>query len=176
VIIEGWTILTALRLHSRSLCNFCSPEQQRIWECELKPSRSLSTGGTMVRFCVPAALMVAHLVLSGCSHRQQIDFAQWREYRSATEATTAELSRPAKTRANSVQTRSSQTMISRAWTARDEVGSAGTVGQTTRTTDAPKHMRPWPKRGSPEFEQLQAEDIEQENRAKAATHSICRGC
>ena len=37
-------------------------------------------------------------------------------------------------------------------------------------------VRPWPKRGTPEFEQLQAEEIEQENRAKAAIHSICRGC
>jgi len=121
--------------------------------------------------------MLAHLVLSGCSHRQQVDLAQWREYRSATGTTTAEeLSRPAKTWANSAQARSSQTMTSRATAARDEVESVGTVGRSTGTTDGPKHMRPWPKRGTPEFEQLQAEEIEQENRVKAAIHGICRGC
>jgi len=121
----------------------------------------------MVRFCVPAAMMVAHLVLSGCSYRQQVDLAQWREYRNATGTTTAEeLSRPPKTRANSAQARSSQAMISRASDPRNEVDSVGT----------PKHMRPWPDRGTPEFEQLQAEEIQQENRVKAAIHNICRGC
>jgi hypothetical protein len=131
----------------------------------------------MVRVCVPAGLMLAHIVLAGCSHRQQVDLAQWREYRSAAGTTTAEeLSRPAKTQTRSAQARLPQTMISRATDARDDVQPVGTVGQSPRTIDGPKHMRPWPKRGTPEFEQLQAEEVEQENRAKAATRSICRGC
>jgi hypothetical protein len=131
----------------------------------------------MVRFSVPAGLIFAQIVLAGCSYREQVDMAQWREYRTATGTTTAEeLSRPGKTRANSAQARSSQAMISRAKDTRDDVESVGTVGQTTRPVDGPKHMRPWPKRGTPEFEQLQAEEIEQENRVKAAVQSICRGC
>jgi len=131
----------------------------------------------MVRFCVSAGLIVAYLVVSGCSHRQQIDLAQWREYRGTAGGTTAEeLSRPVKTRANSTQARPPQTMTSRAKDERDQLEPVGTVGRSTGTIDSPKHMRPWPKRGTPEFEQLQAEEIEQENRVKAAVHSICRGC
>jgi hypothetical protein len=121
--------------------------------------------------------MLVHLVLSGCSHREQVDLAQWRDYRSTAGATTGEeSSRPVKARANSAQARSPQTMISRATDARAEVEPVGTVGRSTGTVDAPKHMRPWPKRGTPEYEQLQAEEIEQENRIKAAIESICRGC
>lgn len=127
----------------------------------------------MVRFCLPAGLMLAHLVLSSCSNRQQVDLTQWREYRATT---TEELSRPVKTPSNSSQVGSPQAMISHATDARDEVESLETVGQTTGTIDGPKHMRPWPKRGTPEFEQLQAEEIEQENKVRAAIHSICRGC
>jgi len=131
----------------------------------------------MVRSCVPAGLMVAHLVLSGCSYRQQVDLAQWREYRSTTETKTAEESSGrVKTRANSAQARSPQTTLSRATDAVDDVQPVGTVGQSSGRIDEPKHMRPWPKRGTPEFEQLHAEEIEQENRIKAAVQSICRGC
>jgi len=127
----------------------------------------------MVRFCVLVGLMLTHLVLSGCSNRQQLDLTQWREYRP----TAAEkLSRPVTTSASAPQVRLPQAMISHASDAHDELESVGTVGRSTRTIDEPKHMRPWPRRGTPEFEQLQAEEIEQENRVKAAIHNICRGC
>jgi Tfp pilus assembly protein PilP len=119
----------------------------------------------MARFCVLVGLMLAQLVLSACSSRPQVDLTQWRDYR----ATTAASAKP-------LQVRSPQAMISHATEAHGEVESVGTVGRSTGTIDGPKHLRPWPKHGTPEFEQLQAEEIEQENRAKAATHSICRGC
>jgi outer membrane murein-binding lipoprotein Lpp len=127
----------------------------------------------MVRFCVLAGLMLAQLVVSGCSNRQQVDLTQWRDYR----ATTAEeLSRPVKASANPSQVRSRQAMTSRATEAHAEVESVGAVGRATGTMDGPRHLRPWPKRGTPEYEQLQAEEIEQENRVRAAIQSICRGC
>src|SRR5262245_14178978 len=130
-------------------------------------------GGTMVRFCVLAGLMLAHLALSACSNRQQLDLTQWREYRPTT---AEELSRPVKASANPPQVRSRQAMISRATDAEAEVESVGTVGRGTGTIDGPKHLRPWPKRGTPEYERLQAEEIEQENKVRAAIQSICRGC
>ena len=37
-------------------------------------------------------------------------------------------------------------------------------------------IRPWPKRGTPEFEQLQAEELARERRIKEVLSSICRGC
>jgi len=125
----------------------------------------------MDRFCVLAGLMLA--LLSGCSSRQQVDLTQWRDYR---DTSAEELSRPVKTSAKPSQARSIQAMAARATDAHAEVESVGTVGRAAGTIDGPRHLRPWPKRGTPEFEQLQAEEIEQESRARAATHSICRGC
>src|SRR5215470_20072954 len=111
----------------------------------------------MIRVCVPVGLMFAHLVLTSCSSRPQVDLARWREYRSAPGSTTAdELSRAANTQSSSVHARLPQSMVSRAGDARDEVQSVGTLGRNPRVIDGePKHMRPWPKRGTPEFEQLQ---------------------
>jgi len=37
-------------------------------------------------------------------------------------------------------------------------------------------IRPWPKRGTPEWDQLQAEEIAREQRIKDVLGSICRGC
>jgi len=89
----------------------------------------------MVRFCVPVGLMLAHLVLSGCSNRQQLDLTQWREYRAAT---AEESSRSVKASPNPSQVRSRQAMISRATDAHAEVESGGTVGRATGTIDGPK--------------------------------------
>jgi hypothetical protein len=37
-------------------------------------------------------------------------------------------------------------------------------------------IRPWPKRGTPEWDQLQAEELAREQRIKEVMSSICRGC
>src|SRR5262245_3870830 len=125
----------------------------------------------MDRFCVLAGWM--SFLLSGCASRKQGDWTQWRDYR---DTSAEELSRSVKTSAKPSQARSIQAMAARATDAHAEVESVGTVGRAAGTIDGPRHLRPWPKRGTPEFEQLQAEEIEQESRARAATHSICRGC
>jgi hypothetical protein len=46
------------------------------------------------------------------------------------------------------------------------------TGSTARSND----IRPWPKRGTPEFDQLQAEELAREQRIKEVLGSICRGC
>jgi hypothetical protein len=46
------------------------------------------------------------------------------------------------------------------------------TGSIARSND----IRPWPKRGTPEFEQLQAEELAREQRIKEVLSSICRGC
>src|SRR6266705_2495174 len=46
------------------------------------------------------------------------------------------------------------------------------TGSIARSND----IRPWPKRGTPEFDQLQAEELAREQRIKEALRSICRGC
>ena len=46
------------------------------------------------------------------------------------------------------------------------------AGSIARSND----IRPWPKRGTPEFDQLQAEELAREQRIKEVLSSICRGC
>jgi len=46
------------------------------------------------------------------------------------------------------------------------------TGSIARSND----IRPWPKRGTPEFDQLQAEELAREQRIKEVLSSICRGC
>ena len=51
--------------------------------------------------------------------------------------------------------------------------NAGDItGSIARSND----IRPWPKRGTPEFDQLQAEELAREQRIKEVLSSICRGC
>lgn len=52
-----------------------------------------------------------------------------------------------------------------------------TVGQESHTGMARgNELKPWPKRGTPEAEQLQADEIKQEQRINELIHNICRGC
>ena len=126
---------------------------------------------------MPAGLILVHFVISGCSYRQQVDLSQWREYRGTTEIISAkESSRPLKARANLAYVRLPKTMMSRATDTGEVVQSVEAAGRGRETNDGLKDIRPWPKRGTPEFEKLQAEEVEQENRVKAAIQSICRGC
>jgi hypothetical protein len=49
--------------------------------------------------------------------------------------------------------------------------NAGDItGSTARST------RPWPKRGTPEWDELQVEELAREQRIKEVLSSICRGC
>src|SRR5262249_56091467 len=51
-----------------------------------------------------------------------------------------------------------------------------TDGQDGGTTGAASGLKPWPRRGTREWDELQAREAEQESRVNAAIHSICRGC
>jgi hypothetical protein len=135
----------------------------------------------MIRLCIPVGLTIATLILPGCANRQQVDLSQWRDYRpetreestSRTKVTMRSEEVPgAKSAGTKVAMRSQVTPGAKS----DVVESTGTVGRATGTVDGPSHMRPWPKRGTPEFEQLQAEEAEREARIRDAIRSICRGC
>jgi hypothetical protein len=49
-------------------------------------------------------------------------------------------------------------------------------GDITGSIAQSNTIRPWPKRGTPEFDQLQAEELAREQRIKEVLSSICRGC
>ena len=54
----------------------------------------------------------------------------------------------------------------------DLTSSIGRPGEIRPAGD----IRPWPRRGTPEWDQLQAEEIAREQRIKEVLSSICRGC
>ena len=122
----------------------------------------------MARFCFPVGLLIATLVLPGCASRQQADLSQWRDYRADTEEEP-----PARTKAAS---RSREAPGAKSAASSEVMETVGTVGRTTATIDGPRHLRPFPARGTPEHEQLRAEEIEQEERVNRAVNGICRGC
>jgi hypothetical protein len=62
--------------------------------------------------------------------------------------------------------------------ARRGIESAGrnNPGDVTGSIGRPGEIRPWPRRGTPEWDQLQAEEIAREQRIKEVLSSICRAC
>lgn len=115
----------------------------------------------MMRVCAPMGLALAGFILSGCSNWHYADVAQWRQ---AHPAAADQSSRRVRT-----SSPSPQATPSRVTAARGEVVTTGTVGES-------RPLKPWPKVGTPEWEQLQAEEAERERRVKEAVQSICRGC
>jgi hypothetical protein len=53
---------------------------------------------------------------------------------------------------------------------------AAPADDITASIAPPNAIRPWPKRGTPEWNQLQTEELAREQRIKEVMSSICRGC
>jgi hypothetical protein len=113
----------------------------------------------MIRSATALCLVAAAAVLlSGCSNGHYVNLDDYRGKRVATvvEQHSVHASRRLRPRA--------------ATPAEPETtGSIGTVGRT-------RDVAPWPKRGTPEWDRLQAEEREREKRIEQVMHSICRGC
>ena len=60
--------------------------------------------------------------------------------------------------------------------ATQRIQPAALTGDITGSIARSNDIRPWPKRGTPEFDQLQAEELAREQRIKEVLRSICRGC
>jgi len=103
-------------------------------------------------------LALSSLTVSGCSSGPNVDLTQWRPYRLAT--TADDPPRRVRRAAPSQQARTTE----------------ATDGQDGGTTGAASGLKPWPRRGTREWDELQAREAEQESRVNAAIHSICRGC
>jgi len=115
----------------------------------------------MIRLTVTIGFALASSILAGCSNRHVIDLAELREHRLAARD---DLSEPRKT-----SPPQQQRMVS------PPAGSTGDPA-TTATIGRTREIRPWPKVGTPEWHQLQAEEAERERRITEAVNSICRGC
>jgi hypothetical protein len=54
--------------------------------------------------------------------------------------------------------------------------SAATVGHRGEDKQWLNAAKPWPSRGTPEWDQMQADEAERERKTEQAMRSICRGC
>jgi hypothetical protein len=61
-------------------------------------------------------------------------------------------------------------------TQRTQPAALTTAGDATGSIVRSNDSRPWPKRGTPEYDQLQAEEVAREQRIKEVLSSICSGC
>jgi hypothetical protein len=118
----------------------------------------------MPRLCAPVGMILATLILGGCSSAHPIitnpaDTTQWRLYRPG--MATAPVRR-----VNAASRRPARVL---ARDTNDEALTTGTVAQS-------RALRPWPRVGTPEWFEIQRQDAERERRVQAAIRNICRGC
>jgi hypothetical protein len=99
--------------------------------------------------------------ISGCSNGYTVDPAQYRTQRLAVSERPVQSAPTAR--------RSQGRPVDVAGAADSEI-----VGTTGRSND---EMRPWPKRDTPEWKRLQAEEAERERRIGEMLRSgVCRAC
>ena len=117
----------------------------------------------MIRSATALCLVAAGVILSGCSsgHYVNLDEYRGKHATAAVERHAVRTSRRARPRA-----------VTTATATPAEPETTGSIGTVRRTRD----IAPWPRRGTPEWDRLQAEEREREKRIEQVMHSICRGC
>ena len=109
--------------------------------------------GQMIRFGAVLLLIGMGASLCGCASRHQ--------------SMRAEVQQPQQVKQNTSPDPAAATQRTQPAALADDI-----TGSIARSND----IRPWPKRGTPEFEQLQADELAREQRIKEVLSSICRGC
>jgi len=117
----------------------------------------------MMRFSALVGWVVTGVVLAGCSTGSRVDLAQFQRQRLAKQE------EPRLAQRTYGPSRRSATLTARARATQEPVETTGSAG---RADDA----KPWPKRGTPEWDQVQADEAATERRVEQAIRSICRGC
>jgi hypothetical protein len=120
-------------------------------------------GSPMIRSATALCLVAAAVILSGCSGGHYVNLDEYRQKRVTTAG-----ERPTMYASHRPRPRGVATTIPTP-AEPETTGSIGTVGRT-------RDIAPWPKRGTPEWDRLQAEEREREKRIEQVMHSICRGC
>ena len=121
----------------------------------------------MCRFATWLGLILATVILSGCVSTRPVDTSQYRLYRPGMEAETPRRVAAAPRRPAPVLARDAD----------GEIPVTGTVAQSAAPSATQSTVnRPWPRVGTPEWQQLEAEDAARERRIQDAINNICRGC
>jgi hypothetical protein len=118
----------------------------------------------MIRSATALCLVAAAaVILSGCSNGHYVNLDEYRGKRVATVVEQRSVHAGPRLRPRAVTTATATPAEP------ETTGSIGTVGRT-------RDIAPWPRRGTPEWDRLQAEEREREKRIEQVMHSICRGC
>src|SRR5262245_55553844 len=107
----------------------------------------------MIRFGTALALIGIGAILCSCSSRQETVRAEFRQQPPIKDGDVHAVARRG-----------------------IEPAGQNNPGDVTSSVRRTSEIRPWPKRGTPEWDQLQAEEIAREQRIKDVLTSICRSC
>ena len=120
--------------------------------------------GTIIRSVRVICLLGVSAVISGCSYGYYVDLDDYLDKRPAASERVVSAERaPART------ARQSEAQP----VAAVPSGNSGTTGTSVRGDE----IRPWPKRGTPELEKLQAEEAERNRKIEELLRNgVCRGC
>jgi hypothetical protein len=115
--------------------------------------------------CATLGLLLASFMVGGCSSTPFVathpaETTQWRLYRPGMESA-------APRRRVRTASRPSPPVVARG--VNGEMETTGTVAQS-------RAHRPWPRVGTPEWNEIQAEDAARERRIQEAIGNVCRGC
>ena len=120
----------------------------------------------MIRSIFAICLVAMGAILCGCSNGYYVDLAELRKRHPATaqDGPRVDVSRRRDNRATVIPA--------------TVMPAAGSPSATTgvRTIGHGDEARPWPNRGTPEWDRLQADEAEREKRIEQTLRSICRGC
>lgn len=118
----------------------------------------------MIRLRLAVVLIGSATILAGCSSGYYVNLA--------------DVPQQAATRARaSAQPVVRHTMRAAAPEEAGEItGSVMRLDATRSDAIRPNATRPWPKRGTAEFIQIQQDELAREERIKGAMQSVCRGC
>lgn len=125
----------------------------------------------MPRFATPIGLILATVVLCGCVSTRPVDTTQYRLYRPGMETEAPRRVGMAPRRPAPVLARDAESEIPVTGTVAQSAAqpAAQSAGQSTT-------HRPWPRVGTPEWQQLQLDEAKREQRIQDAIRNICRGC
>ncbi len=121
----------------------------------------------MPQFATPLGLILATIILFGCASSTSVDTTQYRLYRPGMESEAPRRVGTAPRRPAPVLARDAES----------EIPVTGTVARSSAQPPGQSTAhRPWPRVGTPEWQQLQTDDAERERRIQDALRNICRGC
>ena len=139
--------------------------------------QSALVGAMKIQISTPVGVMLAMLIVSGCSNGYYVDQAQTSRYSAMAQDEPVQVARAPRATPEVATVRSNlgreSLALANARAGGVVLNDAAPTGSINRDGSVGKL---WPKRGTVEWDELQAEETARENRISDVMRSICRGC